>query len=205
MASDPPDLADLAGVAGALGRWLDEAGAPHVLIGGFAVAFVGRERVTRDVDAVAELDSDLLEDFLQLGVRHGFIPRHAGEAAFARRNRVLRLRHEPHGIEVDISLAGTAFEMEMIANSVTSRSAGARFPVARPQDMLVMKAVAGRPRDRADIEGILDRNPDVDLRPVRKWLRQFSAALDDPDLLRRFDTEVRLWRRHHENLFPPSP
>jgi len=46
-----------------------------------------------------------------------------------------------------------------------------------------MKAIAHRPRDMADIEAILDAQPQLDLRRVRRWVREFSTLLETPALL----------------------
>jgi len=53
-----------------------------------------------------------------------------------------------------------------------------------------MKAVAGRPRDMADIEAVLDANPEVDLGRVRRWLHEFSSALDSSEMLEEFERIV---------------
>lgn len=66
-----------------------------------------------------------------------------------------------------------------------------------PEDLIVMKAIAHRPRDVADIEGILDAYPAVDVGYIRRWLEGFAEALDAPELLadanvllRRIDAKV---------------
>ena len=56
-----------------------------------------------------------------------------------------------------------------------------------------MKAIAHRPRDVADIEGILDLQRGLDLRRVREAVQQFAEALDSPDLAADFE---QLLKRH---------
>jgi hypothetical protein len=51
------------------------------------------------------------------------------------------------------------------------------------------------PRDLADIEAILDAQPQVDLRRVRRWIGEFATALDMPALLRDFNTVVARRRK----------
>jgi plasmid stabilization system protein ParE len=46
--------------------------------------------------------------------------------------------------------------------------------------------IAGRPRDLEDARTILIKNPDVDRRYIRDWLKQFEESLDTP-FLKRFD------------------
>ncbi len=57
------------------------------------------------------------------------------------------------------------------------------LPLATPEDLLIMKAVAHRPRDMADIEAIVNTQVTLDLGRVRQWVQEFSRALDMPDLL----------------------
>jgi hypothetical protein len=56
-----------------------------------------------------------------------------------------------------------------------------RFPLASAEDIIVMKALALRPRDIADIEGIVASTPDLDLDRVRRAVTQLSAALETVD------------------------
>jgi len=56
-----------------------------------------------------------------------------------------------------------------------------------------MKAVAGRPRDMMDIENVISANPDLDVERIRRWVREFAAVLDMPEI--HSNLEVLLKRR----------
>lgn len=45
-----------------------------------------------------------------------------------------------------------------------------------------MKAVAHRPKDLLDIQNLIDVNPSIDTPRVRKWVKEFAAALELPEL-----------------------
>lgn len=168
-------------------RWLRASSAPGIVIGGVAASFLGRPRATRDVDAVVLVQDKDRKTFLETGARFGFASRVADALEFAARTRVLLVRHEPSGIDADIVFAGLAFEEEAIRRVREVDVAGVPVPLPTSEDLIVMKAVAGRARDIADIEAVLDANPDVDLDRIRGWLREFSAALDASDLLEEFE------------------
>ena len=52
-----------------------------------------------------------------------------------------------------------------------------------PEDLIIMKAIAHRPKDLMDIQSIAASVPDLDKRAhVRIWVEQFGEALDMPDL-----------------------
>ena len=61
--------------------------------------------------------------------------------------------------------------------------AGLKVPLPRPEDLIIMKAIAHRPRDHADIEGLLQACPDVDRQHVARTVREFAMVLDAPELL----------------------
>jgi hypothetical protein len=58
-----------------------------------------------------------------------------------------------------------------------------RVRVPTPEDLIIMKAVAQRPKDLNDIEAILRAHPDLDLDRVMRWTREFAAALETPEIL----------------------
>ena len=60
-------------------------------------------------------------------------------------------------------------------------------PVATPEDLLVLKAIAGRPRDIVDIEGLLAANPSVDRDRVRSVTAAFAELLEAPEILETLD------------------
>ena len=56
-----------------------------------------------------------------------------------------------------------------------------------------MKAIALRPRDIADIEGILASGHELDLARIRGFLKMFTEALETDDFSAEFE---RLLARH---------
>lgn len=172
-----------------------------VLIGGVAASLLGRPRLTRDLDAIVLLGEERWERFLSASARFRFAPRRSDALAFAKRARVLLLRHEPSGIEADIIFAGLPFEEEAIARAVLVEFEGIRLPLPTAEDLVIMKAVANRPRDLADIEALLDAHRNFNVRRVRRWVREFAAILDRPQINSDLETALaqrRKKRRHDE-------
>ena len=46
-----------------------------------------------------------------------------------------------------------------------------------PEDMIILKAVAHRPKDLADIQAIAVSHPDFDKERIKFWVEQFDEAL----------------------------
>lgn len=142
------------------------------------------------MDALTRLPESEWSSFLDLGRHLGFEPRRQDALDFAREARVLLVRHAASGIDVDIVLAGLPFEDEVIQRRMAIPVGDITVPLATPEDILIMKAVARRPRDFADIESIVTVQDHLDLARVRMWVREFSQALAMPDLLTDFEQTV---------------
>lgn len=156
---------------------------------------MGKPRFTHDVDLTADVDNDDIGRFFEQASQSGFDARVPDPVAFAQQSRMLLLVHRATHIAVDIAIAGLPFEFDLLDRAVHVELAGLDVPVAAPDDLIIMKAVAGRPNDLDDIRSILDSHPDLDLARVRSWLSQFAEALDAPDILQRFEEIVADWRR----------
>lgn len=176
----------------ALVGWLHEAKIPGVVIGGVAVSLLGRPRATRDVDAVMWLDDEQrLTDLVKAASTHGLQPRMDDVVSFAMQNRVLLLRHEASSVDLDVALGGLPFEQEAIAQAIERTVAGVSIPLPRPEDLVIMKAIAQRPRDFADIEGLVAATPTLDTAYILRWVRDFAEVLEAPELLLEVERRLR--------------
>jgi predicted nucleotidyltransferase len=179
----------------AVTAWLRQADVPAAVIGGVAASLLGRPRVTKDVDLVALVEDDDVPDLLSLGTQHGITPRAEDAVAFAKVSRVLLLKHEPSGIEIDLSMATLPFEREVIERAIERSIRGVVIRLATADDLVVMKAIALRPRDVADIEALLDTHPHLDLERIRSYLRAFTEALETDDFSAEFERVLAQQRR----------
>lgn len=139
--------------------------------------------MTQDVDILISLEEHKWPSFVEAGIRFRIEPRIAGALEFARRSRVLLARHTPSGIHIDVVFAALAFEEEVIAKARWVSVDRVRIPLPATEHLIVMKAVAHRARDIADIESLLDANPRLDLAAVRRWVREFARASGDREML----------------------
>ncbi len=153
-----------------------------MVIGGIAVSLLGKERSTADIDAVMLLTLDELPELLAVAQREGLSPRIADVETFARRSRVVLLKHEASGINVDLSLGALPFEDQAVKRSKVWTEGDLHIPLPTPEDLIILKAVAHRPKDRDDIEGIMTRHPNLDWRRIEDWVQQFADVLEMPEL-----------------------
>jgi len=175
--------------------WAIAAKIPMTIVGGVAASLLGRPRLTRDIDALVSLPETRWISTLQSGASFGLLPRVDHPIEFAVKTRVLLLRHEPSAIDVDVMFGVLPFEEIAVAEATSRLVADFEVRLPRIEDLIVMKAIAHRPRDMADIEGLLAANPDVNLAVIRQWVREFSVATTMPHLLEDFENLVANIRR----------
>ena len=171
---------------------LGDLSVPWMVIGGVAVIAHGVPRYTADVDATASAADRPIERIFEVFDRHRVVPRIDGALAFARERQVLLLRHEPSGVDLDVSLAWLPFELAAIGRSETIDYAGVVIRVPRADDLVIYKMVAARPRDLEDVERLLLlHGPSLDVRHITATVRDFAEALEDT---RRIEALERLLR-----------
>jgi hypothetical protein len=122
-------------------------------------------------------------DLVKAAERFGLRPRIPDILGFAVQSRVLLFHHEPSGIDVDVSCGTLPFEDEALSRATRRRFANVMLSLPTPEDLIIRKAVAQRPRDLADIEGIVDANPKLDLRRIRRWIKEFADVMELPELV----------------------
>ena len=171
----------------ALASALRAARVPWMVIGGIAVITRGVRRLTTDVDVVVRGDATGIEALLRTLGRHHISPRIDGAVEFARENLVLLLRHLPSGVDVDLSFGWTAFEAEAIATSTQAAYGSTSLPMARAEDLIVYKTLAGRPRDMEDAVALMLMHPDIDRARVRRRLAELAELADEPEIGERLE------------------
>lgn len=167
----------------ALERLLAKFDHQGVIIGGLAVSLLGEARFTEDLDAMVLLSIDDIPNFLEVARQEGIAPRIDGAAEFAKRNRVLLLRHSTSQTNIDVSLGILPFEQEMVARSrVYQVDDTLKIHLPTPEDLIIMKAIAHRPKDLLDIQGIIRNHPNLDRDRIQDWVTQFADLLERPEL-----------------------
>jgi len=176
------DLITLLSPLAALERLLARFDGQGIILGGVAASLLGKPRLTVDVDAVILLSVEDLPRLLEAAVQEGLEPRIADAEDFARHHRVLLLRHQESGINVDISLGMLPFEVEAVERRVVHRLGSLSIHLPTPEDLIIFKAVAHRPKDLLDIQAIIQGHPNLDRKRIAYWVREFSQALEMPEL-----------------------
>lgn len=135
---------------------LDARGIGCAVIGGLAVSLRGLPRMTVDVDLVIHADvNDGLRIVRDLSSTP-FLPLFDGVEEVVTSAFILPLRHRTTGVRVDLAIGMSGFERDAVRRATPVAVGDVRLPVVSIEDLLVMKALAGRPQDEADIRGLVD-------------------------------------------------
>lgn len=153
-----------------------------VIIGGIAVSLLGNPRYTVDLDAVFLLTFEDIPELMLAAAKQGIEARISDPVGFARKNRVLLLRHVASGVDIDLSLGILPFEFEMVERSRLVQIGVIQLRLPTPEDLIILKSVAHRPKDLEDIQAIAASHPELDKERIRSWVEQFGEALDLPEL-----------------------
>ena len=167
----------------ALERLLSHFDHQGVVIGGVAASLIGQARFTDDLDAMVLLSLNEIPQFLEVAENEEIEPRIPQAEDFARQNRILLLRHIPSHTDIDISMGVLPFEEEVVQRRVVheiDETLNVHLPT--PEDLIIMKAIAHRPKDLMDIQGIIQSHPDLDMDRIQDWVTQFADLLDMPEL-----------------------
>jgi hypothetical protein len=84
--------------------------------------------------------------------------------------------------DIDVSLGMLPFEEDMVARSSTKSFANLSIRLPTPEDLIIMKAIAHRPKDLEDIRTIAEKYSDLDIKRIEEWVKSFGDALEQPDL-----------------------
>jgi len=66
--------------------------------------------------------------------------------------------------------------------------------ICSAEDLIIYKTVAGKTQDLIDIEGIILRQgKKLDIKYIRRWLREFSEVLGTKEIINRFEVP---WKKY---------
>jgi len=166
----------------------------YLIVGGVAVTAVGEPRFTADLDAIVFVEPDELEPLLAYAIGHGFKADLEAELESARAGGSVRLARGR--FHFDLIVRSLFIEDQALSRARTIKvfRRAVRFP--SPEDLIVLKLVAGRPRDLLDVEGILRRHEEtLDRAYVERTLRALCDLAEDHAFLGRWHDLLEALRR----------
>ncbi len=153
-----------------LARVLDAARTRYAIIGGHAVNSWLEPRFTADIDVTVAADVAELTRLRDLLSQSGYVVTREYGADLPSGPDFVRWTSS-EGDVVELQLAKTEFQEQVIRRAVVG-SRGAK--VATPEDLVVLKLIADRAKDRIDLEGLVALES-LDWAYVEHWARQWDV------------------------------
>lgn len=184
MASTDPE-AEARGWLSHFAALLDEVGVRAVLIGGQARNFWTEPRSTADYDFTLEPNADRISALVSRLRAEGYRSRREQGVGLPSGPDFVQMQNPVTGDQIDFQVAKTEYQSLVIERG--RKLDKAQFlSIATPEDLIVLKLIANRSKDHADILalGVL---PGLDWAYVERWaeiwsvlepLRELREALD---------------------------
>ena len=160
----------------------------HALVGGLAASVRGRTRVTEDIDLVIDCDIETAISLIERLGESNFHPFFPDVAKVVRECCILPLEDAQTGVKIDLAIGISGFEKMLVNRATAMQFAEISINVVTVEDLVIMKALAGRAQDEQDIRGILvSRGPSMDWTYCLKIAAELQAALS-VDLVAKIST-----------------
>jgi predicted nucleotidyltransferase len=158
---------------------LNKHGLPYMIIGGQAVLLYGEPRLTRDIDVTLGANIDSLNKLLSITRELSLKSIPKDIESFVRDTMVLPTIEKSTGIRVDFIFSFTHYETQAIKRARKVSIMGQEVLFASPEDLIIHKIFAGRPRDLEDVKSVIRKNPGIDSKYIRNWLKEFEVSAEE--------------------------
>lgn len=171
---------------------LDAHDIPYAVMGGLAFRVYALPRATQDVDLTISIEPDdlphLRERLFESGCEipavydSGWLDRVADMPLFKVRRYIGN-----QGIDIDLFVAESDYQAEMLRRRQFFQIDGRSVALVSPEDLVLLKVAAGRPRDRIDVQDLLITLGALDEPYLRKWGAELGIADKLEEALRELD------------------
>ncbi len=132
-------------------RLFEENKVSYMVVGGYAVAFHGYPRFTKDIDIFFKCDSDNIQKIKAALICFGFAEHALPNRLFEEKGNIIKFGVEP--IRVDLLNEIDGVDYEAVASRVVRGKYGAmEINFIGKEDLIANKQASGRAQDIADLE-----------------------------------------------------
>lgn len=163
-----------------LSEAFDKNKIPYMVIGGQAVLIYGEPRFTKDIDVTLGVGIEGLELVLKLVDSIGWKVLSPSPTEFVQKTMVLPCQDPASGVRLDLVFSFSPYERQAMGRVRRIGFLGKEVCFASPEDLIIHKMIAGRPRDLEDVRVVQLKNLGLDRGYIEKWLLEFEKALNSP-------------------------
>lgn len=132
---------------------LNKNNVKYLVIGGFAVAFHGYPRYTKDIDIWLRIDPDNATNVVKTLDDFGFQSLGLTKDDFLESETIIQLGYPPNRIDLMTTATGVDFD-ECYQSKIDEEIDGVRIPFIDLDNLKMNKKAAGRTQDLADIDNL---------------------------------------------------
>jgi hypothetical protein len=166
--------------------FLERHGTRYLVIGGLAVVAVGEPRTTADADAIVYVSPAEADALILRAAEAGFDVREEVERERFMATGTMRFRKGPY--QIDLIAASLPFEEMAFDRASVHELFGIRLPFPSPEDLILLKVLAGRDKDMLDALGVARRHAErLDVPYLEQTLRPICDLAEDMTPWRRLE------------------
>ena len=171
----------LAQALGDFARIFDALSVPYAIMGGLAVRVHGIPRPTHDVDITVAVERERLPEVYDAVRAAGYTVPEAYQSGWVDNLAGMPLVKfrlhlaDGRGVDVDIFLAESEFQQQMLSRRQPIETPGLKSWIVSAEDLVLLKLLANRPRDIADIGDVLFTQGQLDESYLRHWARELGV------------------------------
>lgn len=152
----------------------------YVIMGGLAVRAYSIPRATEDIDFTLALAGDRLAEFLRVLECEDFEVPETYQKGWVDEVKGLKLVKVKRyvidrAVDVDLFLADSDYQDEVLRRKCLADVEGRRYWIASPEDLVLLKLIAGRPRDLIDVADVLFTQGELDVEYMQRWAKQLGV------------------------------
>jgi hypothetical protein len=158
--------------------FLEDCKTRYLVVGGLAIVAVGEPRTTADADAIIFVSHAEAAALIRQAVEAGFDLREQVELERLATTGTIRLRWG--GFQIDLITASLPFEEEAYRRASVFELFGIPLPFPSPEDLILLKVLAGRDKDMLDAVGVARRHAvKLDIPYLERTLRPLCDLAED--------------------------
>lgn len=124
-------------------------GVKYLIVGGYAVAYHGYPRLTKDIDILVDSEPANAAKLIDALNAFGFSSVGLTAADFTKPDQIVQLGYAPNRIDILTSVSGVAFD-EAWTRRIVGELEDTPASIIHRDDLIESKRAAGRPQDIAD-------------------------------------------------------
>ena len=164
----------------------------YAVMGGIAARILGIPRPTYDVDFTLAVERSELASLFDAAEEAGYhvpVAYRSGWVDMVAGMPIVKLGMQlgELGIDIDVFISESEFQ-NAILNRRSQHDVGGRLVwLVSPEDLILLKALANRDRDRGDIQDVLFMQGELDREYMRLWASRLGALSQLEESLKKYD------------------